>query len=522
MTVAAAYARFSSDAQREESIEIQLREIRALADRQGFTIGATYRDEAVSGWKSGRREDFDRMLDDAEKGLFDVLLVYKMDRFARNVEVAQRAKRRLLRAGVTIWSVREGELRDSPDSWLMSAFGDAMAEYYSRNLSVMVRNGIDQSARQLKAAGRRIWGYAVDGTDHFVPDESTAPAVREVFARYASGESLTDICSWLNSEGVRTPRGKTWCTQNLAQVLGNVAYKGTYKYSGHVVEGGMPALVSAEQWDRVQQVRATRKRKKRKSIVNDYLLTGKIWCLECGRPMCGTAGTSATGRKYTYYGCVRKDGGCGLRVSAEKVERAVLRGVAELLADQTAVDEIVADMVAYAKSRPNRAEEYRQEASRLRREADRLIESVAQGIPAESVRDALREREDRLRDLRRLVTIEENAAQLLPDEENVRRWLEPYLDVDYDDPEWREMVVTSFVSHVFADKETVAVAFNLDDGSGPYEVSWEQVRDIANARTTSSEIVRACRVWWGAYSLVRTPPDPPCEAGSNHLIIARL
>lgn len=507
MTIAAAYARFSSDAQREESIEIQLREISALAAREGFEIGATYRDEAVSGWKSNRREEFDRMLDDAEAGLFDVLLVYKMDRFARNVEVAQRAKRRLLKAGVRIWSVREGELRDSPDSWLMSAFGDAMAEYYSRNLSVMVRNGIDQSARQLRAAGRRIWGYAVDETDHFVPDSKAAPAVREVFRRYLAGDSLTEICQWLNSEGTLTPRGKTWCTQNLAQVLGNVAYKGTYKYSGHVVEGGMPALVTPEDWERVQEVRAERSRRKRRKVVNDYLLTGKIWCLDCGRPMCGTAGTSATGKKYTYYGCVRKDGGCGLRVSADKVERAVLRGVAGLLDDGTAVDEIVADMVAYARSRPNRAEEFREELSRLSKERDRLVASIAQGVPAESVAPAIREREDRMRDLRRLVTIEENAARLLPDEENVRRWLEPYLDVDHDDPEWREMVVTSFVSHVFANRDTVAVAFNLDDGSGPYEVTFEQVREIAKTRTTSTEIVRACNVWWGTVSRVRTP-DP--------------
>lgn len=506
MTVAAAYARFSSDSQREESIEIQLREIDALIEREGFTRGHTYKDEAVSGWQTHgrrRREDFDRCIEDAERGLFDVLVVYKMDRFARNVEVSQQAKKRLFKAGVKLYSVREGEIRDTPDGFLMSVVGDAFAEYYSRNLSVLVRNGIDQSARQCKAAGRRIFGYDVDDEDRFVINERQGEAVREIFRRYLVGQTATEICAWLNHSGIRTSRGKTWCTQNLMQVFGNVAYKGTYKYSGHVIEGGMPALVSAEDFDRVQEIRDTRRRKKRRSNVNEYLLTGKVFCLECGRPMCGTAGTSKSGKKYTYYGCLRKDGGCGIRVSSEAVESRVMRAVVELLDDERAIDEMVRDMRAYAESRPNRAEEYRQDVARLRREADRLIQSIAEGIPASSVAEPLREREERIADLEKLA-IAEDEMNKVPDESEIREWLARFTEGDCDDPEWRSLVTKVFVSHVFADKEDVILSFNLNDGD-PQWIPFEQVRELKKMRTHSLECVRTGRVWWGTHYLMRTP-----------------
>ena len=503
MTVAAAYARFSSDAQREESIEIQLRQVSQLAEREGITVARTYRDEAVSGWKTGRREEFDRMLDDAEAGLFDVLLVYKMDRFARNVEVAQKAKRRLFRAGVRIISVREGEIANTPDGWFMSVMGDAMAEYYSRNLSVMVRNGIDQSARQLRASGRRIFGYAVDEGDHFVPDPRTAPVVREVFERYVGGQSATEICAWLNHTGTLTPRGKTWCTQNLMQLLGQVAYIGTYKYAGHEVEGGMPAIVSRETFEEAARVREDRRKHKRRRVMESYLFTGKIFCLECGRPMCGTAGTSGTGKKYTYYGCLRKDGGCGLRVSSQKVEARVLGAVAEALSNEADVDEMVAEIVAWGRSQPTRVDEYREALATTKREAQRLVESIAKGVPAEAVAEALSERQGRISDLEKLLAGEEAKARMLPDETMVREWLMPYLEGDVDDPEWRELLASTFVQAVYANKEAVAFAFNIASDR-PETISFEEIKEMTKRANHSEESVRASLVWWTRYEFVRT------------------
>ena len=216
--VAAAYARFSSDSQRDESIEIQLREIGRLVEREGWELGESYCDHAISG-RTDERPAFRRCIADGEAGAYDVLVIYKLDRLARNVSVAQQAKRRLFDAGRRLVSVREGEITDTPDGFLMSSIGDIFAEYYSRNLAVLVRGGIDQAARDLRAAGRRIYGYSVDETDHFRVDESQAGFVRGIFSRYLAGESMGQIAGWLNGAGSRTIRGNRWSVAALAAMI---------------------------------------------------------------------------------------------------------------------------------------------------------------------------------------------------------------------------------------------------------------------------------------------------------------
>ena len=151
---AAIYARYSSHAQREESIEIQLDAIRKYCAREGWALGLEYKDMAMSG-TNDRRPDFQRCLRDAERGLFNVLVIYKQDRFARNVEDSKRNMRRLRAAGVRVVSVREGELEDTPDGFLRESIGEIFAEYYSRNLAVLVKDGMRKSAEDLRTLDRK-------------------------------------------------------------------------------------------------------------------------------------------------------------------------------------------------------------------------------------------------------------------------------------------------------------------------------------------------------------------------------
>lgn len=499
--VAAAYARFSSDAQRDESIEIQLREIGRLVGREGWEMGETYCDHAISG-RTDERPAFRRCIADGEAGAYDVLVIYKLDRLARNVSVAQQAKRRLFDAGRRLVSVREGEITDTPDGFLMSSIGDIFAEYYSRNLAVLVRGGIDQAARDLRAAGRRIYGYSVDGTDHFRVDESQAGFVRGMFSRYLAGESMGQIAEWLNGAGSRTIRGNRWSVAALAQLMRNVAYKGVYRFAGYELEGGMPAIVSAEDFDRVQALRARRHRSKRRFVANDYLLTDRAWCGECGRPMCGTAGTSCTGRKYTYYGCVLR-GGCGARVPSGAVEDAVVSSVSALLADDRTREEIVSDMLAYARELPDHSAEFLAERSECERRRDNLVRSIAEGVPPRAVAAAVSEAEARIDELDALIAHERAARESLPDEARIRSFLDSFLG-DEADPEWRRLVVRTFVDRVFVTRRRVAVTFNM--GLDAEEVPFEAVRELLDEEKTrtSPGLVRVKKVWWTMVCVMRT------------------
>lgn len=279
----------------------------------------------------------------------------------------------------------------------------------------------------------------------------------------------------------------------------NRAYKGVYSFAGREVPGGMPAIVSEEDFDRVQAMRARRHRAKRRFVTNDYLLSGKTWCGKCGRPMCGTAGTSCTGRKYTYYGCVLR-GGCGIRVSSDAVEDAVVSSVSALLADGRTREEIVSDMLSYASALPDHTGEFLAERKEVERRRDNLVRSIAEGVPARAVAAAVSEAEARLDELDALVAHERAAREKLPDEARVRAFLDSFLG-DGSDPEWRRLVVRTFVDRIFVTKGRIAVTFNM--GLDAEEVPFEEIRGLLDTEKTrtSSGLVRVNKSWWALQDL---------------------
>ena len=502
MTIAAAYARYSSDAQRDESIEIQMREIDALIDRSGWTKGPEYVDRAMTG-RHDERPAFRRCLADGEARRFDILVVYKTDRIARNIGVSQDAKRRLFTAGVRIVSVREGELRDTPDGFLQAAMQDIMNEYYSRDLSVKVRAGMWDSAMKCRACGNKRFGYDIDADDHYVINDAQAAYVREMFQMYIDGRTMNEIRDHLNREGVLTIRGKQWSTQTVAQLMGNPAYKGLYRFMGREVPGGMPAIVPPETFDLVQNMRERRKHSKRRKIVNDYMLTDKAYCLDCGQPMCGTAGTSGTGKKYTYYGCVLKDG-CGLRVSSDLVEEKVMDAVCAMLDDGPTVERIIEGLTEVGEETVTHAEEWEAEIAECERRRERYLDAIGDGLPASSVADRLASCEARIESLRELIERERATLALAPDEETVRAFVAKATEQAHSKNPMARLLASSFVDKVFISKERLVIALRLTKEPG--EFTFEQVKHMEKCEPAGKLPVRTFGVWWAALDPLRTSP----------------
>ena len=179
------YARYSSDNQREESIEGQLRECKEFAQRQGITLLNTYIDRALSA-KTDHRPDFQRMIQDSAKGLFDVVLVWKLDRFARNRYDSAHYKAILKKNGVKVVSAKEPIAEDSTGILLESLL-EGYAEFYSADLSEKVIRGMTDNALKCKYNGGSLpIGYTVDENQFFQIDPVTGPAVLEAFTRYLS------------------------------------------------------------------------------------------------------------------------------------------------------------------------------------------------------------------------------------------------------------------------------------------------------------------------------------------------
>ena len=167
------YARYSSERQTEQSIEGQIRYCTQYADQHGYKIVDTYIDRAISG-TSDNRPQFQKMISDSAKGQFRYIIVWKLDRFARNRYDSAIYKNKLKNNNVKVLSATEG-IGEGDESIILEAVLEAMAETYSRQLSQNVRRGLKESALKCKSTGGTIpLGYKIDG-GNLVIDEKTAP-----------------------------------------------------------------------------------------------------------------------------------------------------------------------------------------------------------------------------------------------------------------------------------------------------------------------------------------------------------
>lgn len=252
----------------------------------------------------------------------------------------------------------EPTLDDSPESVLMESMMEGMAEFYSRQLSTNIRRGMNSNAERALYNGHKVFSYGVDDKKKYVIDENTAPFVQMMFADYASGKPMQEICNKLNVQGVRTIRGKEFTVKAINKLLKNRAYIGEYHYGEITIENGMPAIIDEAIFDKVQKKLVLNKRngsQRKAGKLEDaprYWLTGKLFCGECGSSMQGVSGTSKTGVKHYYYYCkeqrykrchkkpIRKEW-------VEDVVKGILKG---LLDDSENLTSIAVDAAAYYKA----------------------------------------------------------------------------------------------------------------------------------------------------------------------------
>ncbi len=155
------YARYSSDSQREESIEGQLRECKAYADKNDIIILDTYIDRALSA-KTDNRPEFQRMIKDSASGIFDIILVWKLDRFARNRYDSAHYKALLKKNGVRVVSAKE-TISDGPEGIILKSMLEGYAEYYSAELSQKIILGMTDNVLNAKFnGGGKTFGYIID------------------------------------------------------------------------------------------------------------------------------------------------------------------------------------------------------------------------------------------------------------------------------------------------------------------------------------------------------------------------
>lgn len=457
------YSRYSAGPEQTvQSIEGQLRVCKNYITSHGWEFVRYYADEHISG-RTDKRPQFQEMISAAERGEFDVLVVYSTDRFSRNKFDSINYKKKLKDLGIRIAYAAEN-IPDGPEGILLESLMEGWAEYYSEELSRKVKRGMQETARKGKSnGGRRTFGYRTDEEGNLVIDEEEAKAVREVFKIVASGQTIMSAAEWLHDNGYVSTIGKPHTHNSVKNMLTNKRYIGVYIWDQVEIAGGCPAIVDRTTFNEVQQRFEENKRVMPKNRIK-FLLSGKLYCGKCGKPMSGCSGTSKTGAVYAYYRCRGKD----IRnIPKEALEDAVASQTSAFFSSPSEMDQLV-DMLYYYLARKNAPEEKygtpKMRISELKRQKDNLVTVIAQTGNASLV-SKLSEVEAELARLEELQEQEKKRKKTFTKEE-LRLSLEAFLDrVDRLDPETSDRrIIDALVKEVWVYEDWLEIIFNIQIG----------------------------------------------------------
>lgn len=494
--IAWAYCRFSSENQREESIDAQIRAIEAYCGREGITLERIYRDEARSA-TTDNRPQFQKMFNDINTDPCDCIIVHKLDRFSRDRYDSAMYKRKLRQQNIQLISVLEN-IDGSPESVILESVLEGLAEYYSRNLAREVMKGLKENAYQCRhTGGLPPLGYDVDADGHYVINKMEASWVQKAYEMKAAGNGYNTIARALNEMGARTKRGGRFNKNSFHDLLRNEKYKGIYvfnrasekrggKRNNHAskneddiirIENGIPRIVDDSLWNAVNSKMDNSKRNAEGKAKRIYLLSGLIYCGQCDSPMSGN--TRRSGRNKTIYSTYE----CNLRkrektcmckgINCEYIENLVIdylhdefftdenmRNVAKLLFEYQQNDKPTSDAaeISELEKRLSKAEK------ELRRIAITISEKGATDWLYERGND-LQEEINMYKD--RLHVLNRKPTRMKLSESQIYDYLEANASIRNMDRIHQKEIIWSYVEKVVVYDDHIDIHLYIDKNNNP-------------------------------------------------------
>ena len=479
------YARYSSDNQREESIEGQIRECTAYAEKNGFTVVKHYIDRAISA-KTDNRPEFQQMIKDSDKKLFDIVLVWKLDRFARNRYDSARYKTQLKKNGVKLMSATE-IISEGPEGIILESVLEGYAEYYSADLAEKVVRG--QTENILKGrcnGGRGTFGYTLDSERKFHIDPLASSFVLESFKKYDEGSTMKEIRDWLNENGIKNPVGGAFTYNSVEHMLKNRRYIGELKFRDVVVPDAIPPIIPLELFEDVQEkIAKNKKAPARRKAEDDYLLTTKLHCGYCGALMFGESGTSRTGEVHRYYKCAtaKKHKGCKKKtVRKQWLEDLVVNQTMQLVKDDAAMESIIAKVMGLQNKENTNIPLYEKQLRDAESGIQNMLNAIQAGILTSSTKERLEQLEETKRELEARIA-EEKLAKPKVTEEFIRFWLLRFRKLDMNQKDQRQALVDTFINSIYLYDDKVLITFNYKEGT--QTVTFGEATEVASKENGS-------------------------------------
>ena len=411
---AVAYTRVSSEKQVDNySLAFQEKTLRNYADNNNLKLLKVFKEEGRSGTNT-LRPAYKEMLDFIDKNDVNVILVHKLDRLHRDETNMFDDLKEFKRRNIKVVAVADGVDTSDDNASLATAILAAIGANFSRNLSKETRKGLTSAAEQcLHTGGKAPYGYKVNPDTRLLEvDETTAPAVRKMFSLYSEGFGTSDIIKWLGDNGYKTANGNSFKPNSLNEIFHNEKYRGCYTWDkavpkdsdGHrnthkhkdvytKIEGGCPAIVTKEVFDKVQQRLAENAEKASHKKPNRYSpLTGLIKC-SCGSPMCGGVSYSK-GKPYYKYNCNDKCGNKAIR--ADYLEAFVISIITTCLFSEPNRKPLIEELNKLSNSTKAESDnEYRQLRAKLSG-LETAQENILKALESGKAKTSLTNRLDRI------------------------------------------------------------------------------------------------------------------------------
>ena len=484
---AVAYARFSSENQRDESIEAQMRAIKKYCLDNNIDLIDEYTDYAISG-RTDLRPEFQKMIDKSYSGAFDLVIVHKFDRFARNKYDSVRYKHKLQFNNVKVVSVLE-KLDGSPESVLLESLYEGMSEYFSLNLSREVMKGMMENVDQILTTG----GTAPLGFDFvdkkYVVNEYEAEAVRIIFDMYTNDCTYKEIINNLTEKGYKTKLNRTFKSTGLYEILNNERYIGTYVYGKRLKENGkrnthkenknvikkenaIPSIIDKKTWEMVQvkmKERAFKHVSARNKAKIEYLLTGRIFC-ECGAAMHGNTRKGGNGGQHIYssYRCANKCGAKG--IEKKKIESFTMDTIKAYFTDERKKALIEVATKIYMndkKDAPREKEVLNKELRETDKKIISIVDAISDGMYHKSMKHKLSDLEAKKKEIQNRISKSE--VQLSYSVDELSEYLEMILDFESEESQKRSIKIFVEKVTVYKDKIDISILFGLDSNGRGFE-----------------------------------------------------
>ena len=494
---AAIYGRYSSHTQKDTSIEQQFLEIRKYCKENNIHIVAEYADRGISGTTDDRPE-FQRMMKDSAKGKFNILVVWKVDRFARNRYDSAMYKARLKKNGVKVQYAKE-YIPDGPEGILLESILEGSAEYYSANLAQNIKRGLEANAREGKITnGALPLGYRKGADMRYEIDPVGADIVRRIFRMYVDGFSSVEICTTLNNMGHRTKHGKLFGKNSLRSILKNERYTGTYIYGDMHIEGGIPAIVDKDTFEKAQRQLAVLAESPAAGKDIHYLLTGKLFCGHCNDPMIGMSGTGKSGGKFAYYACANKRRGdktCDKKnVRKEDIETVVVARTLDYILTDEAIEKIADAAVKLQESELDTSlvDGLKNRLREVENGLKNYLRAIEKGIFNDTTAERMRELEEEKYSLINLIADAEIEQPMIT-KDQIMYTLDKFRHGDPTDPDFAEKIINIFIRKVFLyDDNRLKIIYTYNDQISENELPSDFAENENEADTPSADSSGKC------------------------------